>query len=171
MCLALAWPPCKSFSVIPFFVSPWGAAADRGWGGRCARLFPVRLARGGRFSWPWRDTPEGAPPPACLYIYPDPVHSLRGGCYQRAEARTPLLQKVLALSGQPPRHGEDVPCAHRHPDFVVRESPWLVLPACVFTLHIYSAHLLRFTFPLAHLLHSTARYLRAHASTYALSPL
>ena len=112
-----------------------------GWGGRCARLFPVRLARGGRFFWSWRDTPEGTPPPACLYIYPEPVHSLRGGCYQLAGAHTLLLEGAGALWAAI-RHGEAVPCAHRRPDFTAWESPWLVLPACVFTLHIYSAHLL-----------------------------
>ena len=129
---------------------------------------PLSGATGSRraFPWPWRDTPEGTSLPACLYIYPDPVHSLRGGCYQLAEAHVIHYSfKALAPSGQPPGTGrlcrEPIGAralSHGSP-------PWLVLPACEFTLHIYSAHLLCFTLLLAHLLYSTARCPRAHAFT------
>ena len=78
--------------------------------------------------------------PACTFTPNLCTHSV-GGCYQLAGAHTLLLEGAGALWAAT-RHGEAVPCAHRRPDFAAWESPWLVLPACVFTLHIYSAHLL-----------------------------
>ena len=85
-------------------------------------------------------TPHGSSS-ACLPVY---LLLLCWGCYQRAGARTIIFQDAGALWATP-RHEEAAPCAHRRPDFVVREPPGryylLVCLPCTFTPHTYSASL------------------------------
>ena len=110
--------------------------------------------------------------PACTFTPILCTHSAGGATNELRLVHH--FSKVLALSGQPPRHGEAAPCAHRRPVFVVREPPWLVLPACVFTLHIYSAHLLC-TLTLLHFTPRTSTLLygalSARPCLHILSPL
>ena len=62
----------------------------------------------------------GAPLPACLYVYPDPVHLLRGDATNKLGPGQ-YFSRMLALPRHPPGWGGVAPCAHRHPRFVVWE--------------------------------------------------
>ena len=92
----------------------------------------------------------GAPLPACLYVYPDPVHLLRGDATNKLGPGQ-YFSRMLALPRHPPGWGGVAPCAHRHPRFVVWEPLVGITCLCVYSLeftpHIYPAHVLRFTFP------------------------